>query len=282
MNYNIKIFILLTIFILIVYHFNTYFICENFNNIINNSNKIKFITFGAGGKDYYDAVERLTSQTKKLNLFDEIIGYKDNYLKEDKEFWKKHSSFILNNKRGYGYWLWKPYLIMKTLEKMNDNDILIYADSGCEIDINQKDKFIELFQLVKKDLIIGSFACDGTCKEKEWTKMDLFTYLNMNNEKYLNSIQHQASALCILKCDKTYNLIKEWYNISCNYNLLDDSTNIYINDYTFREHRHDQSIFSLLTKKYNIYSKETIEKAITIARNRTGNSKLLEQVIQKY
>jgi hypothetical protein len=112
--------------------------------------------------------------------------------------------------------------------------------------------------------------------------MDLFTYLNMNNEKYLNSIQHQASALCILKCDKTYNLIKEWYNISCNYNLLDDSTNIYINDYTFREHRHDQSIFSLLTKKYNIYSKETIEKAITIARNRTGNSKLLEQVIQKY
>jgi len=271
MNYNIKIFILLTIFILIVYHFNTYFICENFNNIINNSNKIKFITFGAGGKDYYDAVERLTSQTKKLNLFDEIIGYKDNYLKEDKEFWKKHSSFILNNKRGYGYWLWKPYLIMKTLEKMNDNDILIYADSGCEIDINQKDKFIELFQLVKKDLIIGSFACDGTCKEKEWTKMDLFTYLNMNNEKYLNSIQHQASALCILKCDKTYNLIKEWYNISCNYNLLDDSTNIYINDYTFREHRHDQSIFSLLTKKYNIYSKETIEKAITIARNRTGN-----------
>ena len=54
------------------------------------------------------------------------------------EFWNNHSEFILANKRGYGYWLWKPYLIMKTLEQMNDNDILVYADCGCEIESNKK------------------------------------------------------------------------------------------------------------------------------------------------
>ena len=33
---------------------------------------------------------------------------------------------ILSSKRGNGYWLWKPYFILKTLiEKLNDGDYLI-------------------------------------------------------------------------------------------------------------------------------------------------------------
>jgi hypothetical protein len=72
-----------------------------------------FITFGAGGQNYYDAVNRLINQVKILNIFDKIIGYTDNDLKNDVEFWTKHSNFIENNKRGYGYWLWKPYIIKK-------------------------------------------------------------------------------------------------------------------------------------------------------------------------
>ena len=34
-------------------------------------------------------------------------------------------------KRGGGYWIWKPYFILKTLkEKIKYNDYLIYSDSG--------------------------------------------------------------------------------------------------------------------------------------------------------
>jgi hypothetical protein len=158
---------------------------------------------------------------------------------------------------------------MKTLERMNDNDILVYTDVGCEIDIKKKNNMIEIFDIVKNDLIIGSLALD----EKEYTKMDLYHHLNLLDEKYLNT-QHQASTICILKCNETYNLIKEWYEIGCNYHLIDDSPSINSNHPSFIEHRHDQSIFSLLTKKYNIFSNISIESAINISRNKTGVSRL--------
>ena len=84
--------------------------------------------------------------------------------------------------------------------------------------------FSNLNKTVQKDLIIGTFACGGSCLEKSWTKMDLITYLNMNDDKYMNTSQHQASAICILKCKKTVDLVKEWYKIACNYHLIDDSS----------------------------------------------------------
>ena len=78
---------------------------------------LKFITFGShnGGvhSNYIDAATRLANQVKELKLFDEIIVYTGYNLKEDTEFWNKHSEFILNNRRGFGYWIWKPYIIKK-------------------------------------------------------------------------------------------------------------------------------------------------------------------------
>ena len=50
-----------------------------------------------------------------------------------KEFQEKNEK-ILSQSRGHGYWLWKVHLIYETLtKKMNENDILVYVDSGCDI-----------------------------------------------------------------------------------------------------------------------------------------------------
>jgi hypothetical protein len=104
-----------------------------------------FITFGAGNKNFHEAVDRLANQVNKLNLFDKIIPYTEDYLKNDNYFWEKHSFFIENNSRGYGYWLWKPYIIKKTMEEMKDGDILLYLDCGCEINYNdiKKKKYLK-------------------------------------------------------------------------------------------------------------------------------------------
>jgi hypothetical protein len=245
------------------------FLFEHFNN-----NKV-FITFGAspakGSKyNYQEASDRIKNQAYGLNIFDKIIAYSDTDLKKDSEFWNKHSNFIESNNRGYGYWLWKPYLIMKTLDTMNDGDILLYSDCGCELDIKNINQFHNLFDLVKKDLIVGGYMMT----EKNYTKMDLVMHLNMNNDKYLSTQQHIAGSICILKCKKTVDLIREWYDISCNYNLLNDTPSSTLNYASFKEHRHDQSIFSLLTKKYDIYGKYDIRDTVTCNWNRTGKSRL--------
>ena len=93
---------------------------------------LNFLTFGSHN-NHIEAGQRLLGQVKSLELFDNLYFYTGDDLKKDKEFWNRHGTFIENNKRGYGYWLWKSYLINKTIGKLKDGDILLYADSGCEI-----------------------------------------------------------------------------------------------------------------------------------------------------
>lgn len=229
----------------------------------------EFITFGAGAP-CIAAGKRLLEQANNLNLFSKTTLYTDADLRADTEFWTKHSQFIEKNKRGYGYWIWKPYLIKKTMEKMKDGDMLLYLDAGCEIDINEKEYLINCFDISKTDYIVGTF----TCIERDWNKMDLLLKLDMNDTTYLNTSQRQASALYFI-CKKIRSLVNEWYEIACDYHMIDDSPSIAPNLPCFKEHRHDQSIFSLLTKKYNLYSKHSLAgKCIKIFRNRSGISRL--------
>jgi len=230
----------------------------------------KFITFGGGGQNYIDAGNRLIKQALNLNLFDEVKLYTDKDLIDDIDFWSKHKDFILNNKRGYGYWLWKPYVIKKTMEQMKEDDILLYLDCGCELNELKIQNLINFFNYIKTDYIIGTLA--GL--EKEWNKMDLLKYLNMENDYSLDINQRQAGTNMFLVCEKVINLVNEWYNISCIYNLIDDSNSISKNFDCFKEHRHDQSIFSLLTKKYNIYSTKNLHDCIYCIRNTTSISKI--------
>jgi len=230
----------------------------------------KFITFGGGSSNFHEAGNRIVTQAKNLNLFDECILFTDQDLKNDSYFWNNHSTFIEKNRRGYGYWLWKPYLIKKTMKKMKDGDILLYLDCGCEIDINKKQKIIDYFELVKNDYIIGSITYD----EKEWTKMDLILKLDMLDDKYLNVAQRQGGTNLFLICDKTRDIVDKLYDLASDYHNIDDSPSIHKNLDGFKEHRQDQSIFSLLTKKYNIYSKHNLREVFCINRNRSGISKL--------
>jgi hypothetical protein len=47
----------------------------------------------------------------------------------DSDFREKNSK-ILSQKKGAGLWLWKPYIINKTLHEMADGEYLVYADAG--------------------------------------------------------------------------------------------------------------------------------------------------------
>ena len=35
---------------------------------------------------------------------------------------------ILQAKKGLGYWLWKPYIILQELLKLDNGDVLVYSD----------------------------------------------------------------------------------------------------------------------------------------------------------
>lgn len=209
-----------------------------------------FITFGS--ESYVGAGSRLLRQANESRLFDSITLYNENFLKNDIDFWERHKVFIENNKRGYGYWIWKPYIIKKTMEQMKDGDFLLYLDNGSEIGKFNLEQSNSMFFIAKRDLILAT----TTHHEKDWCKRDLLIELDMIHDKYLhNSPQRQAGEILIYVCNETRDLVNKWYDLSCNYHLLDDSPSYLDKEFDcFKEHRHDQSIFSLLTKKYEIFS----------------------------
>jgi hypothetical protein len=229
-----------------------------------------FITFCAGEKRYHDAAIRLMNQANKIELFDSGKCFTDEDLKEDTEFWDKHSNFIENNNQGFGYWIWKSYIIKKTMETMKNDDILLYLDCGCEIDSRRKDVLLYFFELVKLSNII---ATRSPFLEKRFNKMDLIIKLDMVNEIYLNTRQNQAGAILFFVCDKTREFLNDWYELCCDYHNIDNTPSIHENLPCFEEHRHDQSIFSLLYKKYKYYY-HPLHFCIQYDRNISGVSKL--------
>ena len=233
-----------------------------------------FITFAAGNQDYINAGNRIINQAKNTKLFDKHIFYNEKYLQNNNTFWNLHKDFILKNKRGFGYWLWKPFIILQTFNLAKNGDTILYLDSGCEINYKNTTKINNLknyLNIIKNYKIIGT----TTCKEKEWNKMDLILHLNLLDDKYLETPQRCGGTNLFYVCDETRKIVQEWYNLACNYHFIDDSPSQNQNYNCFKEHRHDQSIFSLLLKKYNLCNNCNLRTCIEIARNRTGKSRFI-------
>ncbi len=241
---------------------------------------INFLTFGSHS-NHIEAGERLLKQAKSLDLFHNLDFYKSDDLKKDKDFWNRHGAFIENNKRGYGYWLWKSYLINKTIQKLKNGNILLYCDSGSEIVKSEKQYLLEYIEAVKKYKILAHILY--VTNEYAFSKMDLILKLGMTNYGEVYFCQIEAGVILLEVNDLTRNFINKWYELCCDYHNIDDSPSINPNVKFFYEHRHDQSIFSLLIKKYKLINDILKEdKCIKYIRNNSGKSRFDGIVISNY
>ena len=237
-----------------------------------------FLTFGGGKKNFHEAAKRLEKQAHATGIFDKVYCYLDEDLKTMNDFWSIHGSFVEKNPRLYGYAIWKPYLILKTLETMKDGERLFYADAGCEFDLdceNPKENYEKLVNYYKNQLVHASY-CN---LEKSMTKMDLIVQLSMKDHPEINTSQIQTTAFILTKCDKILEFVRLWYALCGNYHLINDMPSTIPNAPKYDEHRHEQSIFSILLKKMNFFQyfkgternpKNNVESVICLNRNRSG------------
>lgn len=153
------------------------------------------------------------------------------------------------------------------METLKDGDILLYLDAGCEFAPDCRYEMKRLMQAVKKEGIIGTYTGG---REGDWTKMDLMHEMKMRDVS--TTVQRQSGAVLFSVDKKTRTLVSEWYRLVNNYHFIDDSPSEAVNMPDFKEHRHDQSVFSLLTKKYDLFAKrERLDnRAILCIRNRSG------------
>lgn len=201
--------------------------------------------------NYSSKIPRFEKLLTECGIFDSFKIYTEHDLIKDEVFWEEHGEFILNNPRGFGYWIWKPYLYHKFLNTLSNDEYVILLDCGCDIDINCKmilDYYIEMIKPeTGKDLICFQLL---NCFNRDFIKMDTLHQFDCIK---MGDIEQCQSGLIVSRNTESFReFLTDWYTKMCNdkYHHIDDSPSIISNSSTFIENRHDQGIYNCCLHKY--------------------------------
>lgn len=224
-------------------------ISEKYFNLINKKikRKYKIISITYGNKYYKRQLILNKKSALEIGKVDEHYSYGPEDI--DKEFRKKNK-IILSKKRGNGYWLWKPYFIYKTFkDKLKEGDYLIYTDAAI-LYMNSTFKIIKFLEEQKAEMWMIQLG--NYCIEKRYTKRDAFILLGADSPFYTDTNQFMAGIQVYKKSKYTEKFLEELLYYSQDKRIITDEPNTqgYKNYKEFKDNRHDQTVLSLLIKKY--------------------------------
>ena len=212
-----------------------------------------FITYGT--EDYTSALERIRNQAASTHQFDWIKVYGPGDISEE----VKNSS-LMAIKRGGGLWVWKPDVILKTIQLLRDGDYVVYCDAGCNIQACKE--WTWYWNKLAKYDIIAQRMYNRTDK---WTRKEILDYFSQNKKGWSKCYQYQATI--VLKVTPLIrDFVSEWRNIMLQHpefvmDVTDDERKYQHKELI--ENRHDQAVYSALLYKYISYP-HTRKKILTV------------------
>lgn len=181
-----------------------------------------------------------------------IAPYTEHWL-QTTDFYKSNKK-ILDQKRGAGYWLWKPYIIKHAIQTFaSSDDIIFYIDSG-DIFHSQLDGISLESQLISEMSTSDQLFITYGNNNADWTKRDCFAYMDCDSEKYWSANQLEAGVSFWKNTKSSISLLEEWLYYCSDERISTDALNTCgkSNLISFKDHRHDQSILTNLVVKYNL------------------------------
>ena len=167
-----------------------------------------------------------------------IISYNREWLVTT-DFYKENQS-ILDEKHGGGWWVWKPFVILDALSKVEDGDYVLYCDCGDMVSPDIK-SYVE--SVVSEDecclLLLGNNT------NKDYTKRDCFILMECDEADYWNSNQLEAGVSVWKKTEQSINVLSEWVKYCTDPRIIKDDPSVLGKEVSsFNAHRNDQSILT--------------------------------------
>lgn len=250
--------------------------------------KIYLVTYG--NEKFKYSVKRLKNEANKISVIDNVFCFSE----DDLPFFIKASPLFASTKGG-GYWLWKPFIIKKVLEQVQEGDIVIYSDAGNKLFESEKwldyidflKKYESVFFEYKENFDYGwskfNNLYNDSPKLKYWVKkstVEHFRNLFIDDDQWLEKSKIVAGFFLLKKTESNLNFIDQWLQNMLYFplnvvDLFGNEKNQQIKG--FSEHRHDQSILTILVRlnesKDNIFiSNEEFETKIENQAVRTLRS----------
>ncbi|WP_281310635.1 hypothetical protein [Flavobacterium flavigenum] len=224
---------------------------------------IYFVTYG--NKKFKYSVKRIVKESRKIRIFDEVLHFSE----KDLPLYIKNST-LFSSAKGGGYWLWKPFIIQKVLERAQKNDVVIYSDAGNKLFKSNKwkeyirilENYDSIFFQYKDNMDYlwskNNINLNDSPKLKYWIKKsaaDHFQNLFSSNDQWLEKNKLVAGFFLLKKTETTLKLIDEWLKTMLFFpsivtDLFEIEKKMQIEG--FSEHRHDQSILSVLVRYYEL------------------------------
>lgn len=202
----------------------------------------------ASGNTYIQNQNNLNMSASIHQAFDVVISYQPQHI--DLEYFAKHRK-ILTQKRGVGYWLWKPYIILKTLEMMPENDILFYIDRSGIF----RSGIHQVLDIAKQH-DITLFPNSHT--NREYMKKAVIEKILSGDDSLRDKVQLEGGFVLLRNTKKTRAFIEQWLKYSEDPELLTDMQSATGEYEDLKDHRHDQAILTALYYKnpneYNLYT----------------------------
>ena len=210
--------------------------------------RVVFTTFGDSRMS--EAAGRIRRQAEEMRIYDEILVLNEKSLGPD--FPADLRERLTFGSRGFGYWCWKPYVVLSGLGRMRLGDILHYADMGCHLNPSGRPRFLEYLAMVSEHPS-GLLVFGRNSPERQLAKGDLLDYFQARGEVgIVDSAQVRAGTMLIRRTPENIRLAQEWLGVfERDFSLADDTPSRSPNLPGFKGNKHDQSAFSILAKRRN-------------------------------
>lgn len=196
----------------------------------------------------FQKAQKLNTKTALKYGADRVIEYTPEDIDET---FRRNNAEILAAKKGGGFYLWKPYFLNKAYQELQEGDYLIYTDSGA-VYVNDISCLIECMEREKLDLM--TFCLETDKLERKYTKRDALILMDCDSPEYTDTPQSIGGYVVLKKSPFVENFLKEDLAYAQDRRIITEEPNTQgMPNYDgFVVHRHDQSVWSLMVKKYGL------------------------------
>jgi len=207
---------------------------------------VYFVTFADSSLKL--TLQRIKAEAQRMNLFDGIFTYDETLL--DDEFRNRNRQWFVQHRRGYGLWIWKPQVILQTLRQIPDNAVIVYADAGCTLNSEASERLKQYVRMVKQHPSHRLIFHSRFWREDQFTTEYVLQTMNFTGPAERGSRQCYATSFLLQKTDDNIELINKWSLLMQEDKRMVEGGQHLRQCYAgFKDHRHDQSILSILMKQ---------------------------------
>jgi len=215
-----------------------------------------------GTHEYYENLNILEKSAYEVGMIDEFVKFTNDDLKDSEYFIRNQHimarPFDRNIIDTYGkirnaqYWIWKPYIILETMKRCDEGDIVFYVDGGMKV-IADLSTLYEITKTNKGNRMFFSASQRyAQHLQSEYTKRDCFVLMGLDEPKYWNTRMGNSALSVWMKTQENIDYITEWMTYMTDPRVVTDDANTcgLPNLPGHIEHRFDQSVLTLLNLKY--------------------------------